>query len=149
MPELTERSNAKQTETLQKLIAEMQTNFQQQLQQQQQEFQIRIESLLIGKGKGTDNAVPAVDKASASSPQVEDNQLPDNNDFQQDEANIGIAINDVPEPSPRVPRFPQVHHSQYVREPSYPRSYTQNLKRNSEPSTRQEMSAVRFYPSKF
>jgi hypothetical protein len=123
MPSFTERTNVAQTEALQTMIAKMQKNLQQQLQKQQQDFQTHIESIMIGKGKASDTALPAADKASASTPPSLENHLQDVNTSQENGLNIRIGTNETPELPSQVPRFPHAHHSQYVKEPSYPRSY--------------------------
>lgn len=79
---------------------------------------------MIGKGKGTDASTPPIDRASASSPEINDNRPRASETFHEDDANIGIAINELPEPTSQAPRYPQVHNSRYAREPSYP--YTHN-----------------------
>jgi hypothetical protein len=120
MPELTERTNARQTEELQAMIAAMQSNLQQQLQKQQQDFESRIETLMIGKGKNPEAINSSVDKASASTTLNLNNELQDSYIEPINDADIGIASNDPIEPQPKGSRFPSTHHSQYVREPSYP-----------------------------
>jgi hypothetical protein len=123
MPSFTERTNVAQTEALQTMITEMQRNLQQQLQKQQQDFQTHIESLMVGKGKASDTALPAADKASTSTPPGLENQLQDVNTSQENGLNIRNGTNEPLHPPSQVPRFPHPHHSQYVKEPSYPRSY--------------------------
>lgn len=115
MPELTERTDARQTEELQTMIAEMQSNFQQQLQQQQRDFQTRIETHMIGKGKGPGITLPSIDKASASCHPIPSSNHQDQGIELIEEDNLGIASNDPIEPPSREPRFPQAHPSQYVR----------------------------------
>jgi hypothetical protein len=80
---------------------------------------------MIGKGKASDTALPAAVKVSTSTPPGLENQLQGNNTSQENGLNIRIRIGtDEPLETPsQMPRFPHAHHSQYVKEHSYPRSY--------------------------
>lgn len=81
---------------------------------------------MIGKGKNPEAINSSVDKASASTPLNLNNQLQDSDTEPINDADIGITSNDPIEPPSKESRFPSAHHSQYVRERSYPRSYTHN-----------------------
>jgi hypothetical protein len=51
------------------MMVQMRDNLQQQLQRQQQEFEVRIESLLIGKGKANE-ASPIPSTSTVKQPTV-------------------------------------------------------------------------------
>lgn len=56
-------AGATNLESLQALMSQMQDNFQHQLQQQQRDFEVRMEALLIGKGKAKEVSLPSSSSA--------------------------------------------------------------------------------------
>lgn len=108
-------------DTLQALIVSMQADLQVQ-RQQQRDFKARMESLLIGKGKA---AQPAVADTLDGEPSTSQPSAITKESDTPSDADIGIAK--PLEPPASEHRFPNPHHSQYVREPSYPHSYSHNL----------------------
>ena len=123
MPALTQRANALHTEELQTMIMEMQRNFQQQLQQQQRDFEIRVEQLMIGKSKMPETSPPNINKTSSFTPSGVDIDQGIPSVPVEDQMDIGIASNDPINNHGRVPRSPQAHDSRYVGQPAYPSAH--------------------------
>ncbi|GHJ84923.1 hypothetical protein NliqN6_1325 [Naganishia liquefaciens] len=98
------------------------SNFQEQLEQQQRDFEKRLESIIIGIGKAPELSLPSVAKTSASSPPAFDIKQP--TDGPTEDSHIGLASNEPVEPSNGKSRLPRAQTSQYVLNPSYPSSYS-------------------------
>jgi hypothetical protein len=121
--------NNNHMEALQTMITQMQDRLQLQLQQQQRDFEVRVESLIIGKGKGTDpaNSMPPASGPSAqptppSVPSFAPKESQSIDDPQTGpSSNIPAFQHPIQESTMNRPR-----ESPYVRQPSYPTSYTQN-----------------------
>lgn len=111
-------------EAIQTMMTQMQNSLQHHLQQQQRDFEVRMESLLIGKGK-----IPVLPSPADVKPSVV--PLPsvtvpaDKATEPSQPSQAGITASDPidlthsPEPSLAKPR-----QSTYVRQPSYPESYS-------------------------
>ena len=115
MPELTARSGATSNAELHTLVADMQKNFQEKLEQQQRDFEKRLESIIIGISKAPALSLPSVEKTSASSPPAFD--IKQHTDGPLEDLHIGLASNEPVEPSNGESRFPRAQTSQYVSNP--------------------------------
>ncbi|KAJ9114961.1 hypothetical protein QFC20_001336 [Naganishia adeliensis] len=87
-------TNTSTLEAMQAMMIQMQDHLQQQLQRQQNEFQVRMESLLIGKGKAAEVPMPA--STSTFKHAVLNHSLPTVAE-KTDEAQIGIATDEGPQ----------------------------------------------------
>ncbi|KAJ9113601.1 hypothetical protein QFC20_001953 [Naganishia adeliensis] len=88
---MTVTTNNSTIEAMQAMMVQMQNTLQQQLQRQQNEFEVRMESLLIGKGKAAE--VPLA-SSSTTVKQPIASQTPPAMAEEIDEAQIGIATNE-------------------------------------------------------
>jgi hypothetical protein len=105
------------------MMVQMQNTLQEQLQRQQNEFEVRMEALFIGKGKAAE--VPLPSSTATFKPPIP-SLAPPSVAEEMDEEQIGIATND-PQASQEVDgSLHRSRHSQYVRQPSFPSTYTQN-----------------------
>ncbi|GHJ85170.1 hypothetical protein NliqN6_1572 [Naganishia liquefaciens] len=115
MPELTAKASGVSNAELQDLITEMQHSFQQQLQQQlqqqQRDFENRIESLMIGKGKAPEFSLPSIEKVSASSPPTMPTNQQEHVEGPIEDTHFGIASNEPIEPTDGGSRFPRARNS--------------------------------------
>lgn len=122
MPSLTERSNGNQLEAIQAMMTQMQDNLKLQLTQQQRDFETRMETLFITKGQVSGDLPDPIDKVSASSPR-----------------------NAEPTPLQEKsiePNSARVHHSPYVRHPSYPHTYA-SLSEDPTPHVRSTSTKIK------
>lgn len=122
LPNMTAATNKSTVEAMEAMMVQMQNTLQQQLQLQPNEFQVRMEALLIGKGKAV--KVPV---ASSSTPFKQPiASRPPTAAEEIDEAQIGIATNDPQAIQEMDENLHRSRQSQYVRQPSFPSTYAQN-----------------------
>ncbi|KAJ9092839.1 hypothetical protein QFC20_007267 [Naganishia adeliensis] len=119
---MTAATNNSTIEAAEAMMVQMQNTLQQRLQLQQNEFQVRMEALLIGKGKAVE--VPVAPSSTSFKQSIA--SRPPNAAEEIDEAHIGIATND-PQAIPEMDESLHLsRQSQYVRQPSFPSTYAQN-----------------------
>lgn len=105
------------------MMVQMQNALQQQFPCQQNEFEVRMEALLIGKGKAAE--VSLASSSSTSGPSVT-SQPPPNLAEETDESQIGIVTNDPLASHGIDESLRRSRQSPYVRKPSFPFTYTRN-----------------------
>jgi hypothetical protein len=120
---MTATTNNSTIEAMQAMMVQMQNTLQQQLQLQQNEFEVRMEALLIGKGKAAD--VPLASSSSTSKPSLTSQPPPDLAE-EIYESQIGTATNDPLASHGIDESLHRSRQSPYVRQPSFPATYTQN-----------------------
>jgi hypothetical protein len=69
LADMTATTNTATINAMQAMMVQMQNTLQQQLQRQQNEFEVRIESLLIGKGKAAE--IPSTSSSTVPKQPVE------------------------------------------------------------------------------
>lgn len=79
---------------LQTMMTQMQNSLQHHLQQQQRDFEVRMESLLIGRGKGTDPLLSSIDKSSFSTQPAAAPAVQDKVSHVANDSNIGVTSDD-------------------------------------------------------